>query len=212
MIALDIIKEQYAKMPDEELIRFAKNESQHLTIESFRLLISEFEIRNLDIDILETVETDKELLKLSKQSYFEQKTSEEFEQSILDYALGEKEKGSSNVIIYNGLIKKGLDEEYAFMFVQSLGWKVRKLVDHYSGRLIVGCIGVFGGIILFTLFSVETLGPMFALYGIVAIIIGVVAIIINLSRKEKYQAILKFIESEESETNEDKAIFKEQLN
>ncbi|HEY9342678.1 MAG TPA: hypothetical protein VIQ23_13925 [Hanamia sp.] len=129
MVTLDITKEQYSKMPDEELIRFAKNESQHLTIESFRLLLSEFENRNLDIGILELVETDKELSKLNKQSSFEQKTAQEFEQSILEYALTEKGKGTPNIDIYNGLLQKGLNEEYAFMFIQTLSWKAKSLID-----------------------------------------------------------------------------------
>jgi len=73
MVTLNIIREQYAKMPDEELIHFAKNESQHLTIESFRLLLLEFKNRNLDIGILESVEVDKELEKLNIQTSFEKK-------------------------------------------------------------------------------------------------------------------------------------------
>ncbi|MDQ6844610.1 MAG: hypothetical protein M3Z92_09695 [Bacteroidota bacterium] len=38
ILELNIISQQYSRMPDEELIRFAANESQHLTIESFHLL------------------------------------------------------------------------------------------------------------------------------------------------------------------------------
>ena len=45
-------------MRHEELIRFAKNESQNLTPESFRVLLSELEDRNLDIGILEEAETE----------------------------------------------------------------------------------------------------------------------------------------------------------
>lgn len=210
MVTLDIIKEQYSKMPDEELIRFAKNESQHLTIESFRLLVSEFENRNLDIGIFESAETDKELAKLNKQSSFEQKTAREFEESILEYALTEKEKGKTNIDIYNGLLQKGLSEDYAFMFVQSLSWKVKALVDSYDTNLILSCVFVLGGIIMFALYSNETFGPMFALYGFLLIALGIFGIIKNYSNKQKYQAIQKIIESEESKIEEDNTF--EQLN
>ena len=83
MVTLNIIREQYAKMPDEELIHFAKNESQHLTIESFRLLLLEFKNRNLDIGILESVEVDKELEKLNIQTSFEKKTSQDIAQAMV---------------------------------------------------------------------------------------------------------------------------------
>lgn len=212
MITLDIIKEQYSKMPDEELIRFAKNESQHLTPESFRVLLSEFEDRNLDIGVLESVETDKELAKLNKQSSFEQKATQEFEQSILEYALTEKEKGKPNIDIYNGLLQKGLSEEYAFMFVQSLSWKVKSLIDSYDTNLILGYVFVVGGIIMFALYSTETFGPMFALYGFLLIALGIFGIIKNYSNKQKYQAIQKIIESEERENAEEDNNFNEQLN
>jgi len=46
-------------MRDEELIRFAENESLHLTIESFNVLANEFERRNLDISLLERTEEDR---------------------------------------------------------------------------------------------------------------------------------------------------------
>jgi hypothetical protein len=81
------------------------------------------------------VETDKELSKLNKQSSFEQKTTEEFEQSILEYALNEKGKGTLNVDIYNRLVQKSLNEEYAFMFVQTLSWKVKSLIDSYDTNI-----------------------------------------------------------------------------
>jgi hypothetical protein len=212
MVTLDITKEQYSKMPDEELIRFAKNESQHLTIESFRLLLSEFENRNLDTGILELVETEKELSKLNKQSSFEQKTAQEFEQSILEYALTEKGKGTPNIDIYNRLLQKGLNEEYAFMFVQTLSWKVKSLIDSYDTNLILSFVFGLGGIIMFALYSNETFGPMFALYGFILIVLGIFGVISNYSNKQKYQSILKIIESEESESVDENNGFNEQLN
>ena len=82
MIQLEIVKEQYERMPDEELIRFAINESQHLTIESFHLLKSEFESRNLEIGILEDVETDRAFSELNKQSAFEKATTIEYTKMV----------------------------------------------------------------------------------------------------------------------------------
>jgi hypothetical protein len=199
-------------MPDEELIRFAKNESQHLTPESFRVLLSEFEDRNLDIGILESVETDKELAKLNTQTIFEQKTAQQFELSLLKYALTEKEKGSPNIDIYNGLLQKGVSEEYAFMFVESLSWKVKSLIDNYDTNLILSCIFVLAGIVMLVLYSNETLGPMFAIYGFILMLLRIFGIIRSYSNKQKYQSILKIIESEEKEIVEENRGLNEQLN
>ena len=212
MITLEIVKEQYSRMSDEELIRFAKNESQHLTPESFRVLLSEFEDRNLDIGILEEAETKRELSKLNKQSSFEKKTAQEFEQSLLKYALTEKEKGTLNIDIFNGLIQKGVKEEYAFMFVQSLSWKVKSIIDNYDTYLIMSIVFLVGGVIMFALFSNETFGPMFAVYGFALMVLGIFGIIKSYSNKQKYQEILKVIESEESENSEEDSGLNEQLN
>lgn len=50
MVDLDIIRERYASMTDEKLIRFAREDSHDLTTEAFSLLQLEFEKRNLDIN------------------------------------------------------------------------------------------------------------------------------------------------------------------
>ena len=196
MVTLDIIKEQYAKMPDEELMRFAKNESARLTIDSFRLLLSELEIRNIDTNILDIAETERALAELNKQSYVEQNIAVDFELSLLDYALSEKENRSSDLDIYYGLIEKGLTEENAFMFVESLNWKVRSLIDELDTRLIYGGVLGFGGIILLVLFVNETSGPMLALYGCILLIAGIFITVRNKSGKQRYQTILKIMEEE----------------
>jgi len=212
MITLDIIKEQYAKMPDEELIRFAKNESASLTIDSFRLLLSELEARNINTNILDIAETERALADLNKQSYVEQNIAVDFELSLLDYALSEKENRSSDLDIYYGLIEKGLSEENAFMFVESLNWKVRTLIDELDTRLIYGGVLGIGGIILIALFVNETSGPMFALYGCILLVAGIFMAVRNKSGKQRYEAILKIMEEEKNGLVEKDRASKESLN
>lgn len=212
MVTLDIIHEQYAKMPDEELTRFAKNESANLTIDSFRLLMSELEMRNIDTNILDAAETERALAELSTKSFAEEKIAVDFELSLLDYALREKEKGRSDLDIYNGIIQKGLAEEYAFMFVQSLNWKVRALIDEYDTRVIDG--GVIAGIGLLSLVLVvnETFGHMYALYGGVLLVLGIILFVRNSAGKQRYQSILKRMEEEEENITETNRESKESLN
>ena len=85
-------------------------------------------------------------------------------------------------------------------------------MDSYDTNLILSCVFVLGGSITFALYFNETFGPMFALYGFLLIVLGIFGIIKNYSNKEKYQAILKIIESEESEIAEKGNSFNEQLN
>jgi hypothetical protein len=70
LIDIKIVKEQYQRMPDEELLRFALNEAEKLSIEAFHLLKSEFEERNLDLGILEEVQINKDLAEATKLSEF----------------------------------------------------------------------------------------------------------------------------------------------
>ena len=65
---------------------------------------------------------------------------------------------------------------------------------------------------MFALYSNETFGPMFALYGFILIVLGIFGVIRNYSNKQKYQSILKIIESEESESVDENNGFNEQLN
>ncbi|MEO5564425.1 MAG: hypothetical protein ABIR18_13345 [Chitinophagaceae bacterium] len=55
MADLNIIRENYAKMPDKELLRFAKEEGKDLTDEALVLLEKEFTYRNFDKTIFNTI-------------------------------------------------------------------------------------------------------------------------------------------------------------
>jgi hypothetical protein len=51
MIDINIIKEKYASMTDEQLIHLATNDSDGLTYEAIAILKQEFISRNLDMDV-----------------------------------------------------------------------------------------------------------------------------------------------------------------
>ena len=63
MIDLDIIRDNYASMPDEKLILLAREDSHDLTDEALALLKQEFSKRRLDMSVFsitEQEETDEE--------------------------------------------------------------------------------------------------------------------------------------------------------
>ena len=149
MIELKIFKEQYQRMPDDELIRFAKNEVQHLTMESFHLLKAEFEFRNLNIGVLEEVETDRLLSEISKQSTFEKATNIEYAEMIWKFALDQKEEGKTDPEILDALITKGVSLPYGSMLLESLESKSRELVESFDTEIIVGWVLIIAGVSAF---------------------------------------------------------------
>ncbi|MEO5647089.1 MAG: hypothetical protein ABIQ56_01935 [Chitinophagaceae bacterium] len=183
-------------MSDNELIVFAENESQKLTIESFHLLKSEFEKRKLDLRVIEIVEIDKALSELNKHSKFEEITAIEFTETIWNYALDEKVKGLSDHLIFNGLLGKGVAEDYAFMLVSSLEKKSKDLIEELGMEMIIGVILMLAGAILFFLVLNDTLSGLFILYGGVAVLVGLARFIMSTRRRDKFKTIINNIERE----------------
>lgn len=204
MIELNIVKEQYARMGNEELIEFAKNESLHLTIESFHLLNLEFEKRNIDKSVLEQAEIDKELSNLNNQTTFEKITAYEFTKSLWDYSLNEKQKGTANHDIYENLLKKGVAEQYAFMLVESLESKSKEMLDNFETELILGWLIFAAGTILILFAFGKTDNGLYAVYGSLLALVGFVRLYKSYSKKKKYQDILNNILAEKNFEIEEK--------
>ncbi|HEY5367723.1 MAG TPA: hypothetical protein VIJ75_01925 [Hanamia sp.] len=198
MIELNIVQEQYARMGDQELIEFAKNESLHLTIESFHLLNLQFERRNIDKSILEQAELDKELSNLNNQTTFEKITAYEFTKSLWDYSLNEKQRAVSNRDIYDGLVKKGVNEQYAFMLLESLESKSKEMLDNFETEIILGWLILAAGIILIFFSFGDELNGLYAVYGTLLSLAGFLRLYKSYSKKKKYQHILNNILAEKN--------------
>lgn len=189
-ISLNIIQEQYSRMSDTELQNFAVNEHGSLTMESFHLLIDEFAKRNLDLGIIEDAKIDRALSELTSQTAFEEKTAKDFEMSLMMFVFDQKEKGISNSKVFKALLARGLNENYAQMFIQSLPWKVQVILDELHTNRIIGWIFSAVGFLLIMLWMNDT-GARLIIYGLFLSIAGAVTLIINYSKQEKYQQILK---------------------
>jgi hypothetical protein len=204
MIELNIVQEQYARMGDEELIEFAKNESLHLTIESFHLLNLEFEKRNIDKSVLEQAEIDKELSNLNNQTTFEKITAYEFTKSLWDFSLNEKQKGVLNRDIYDALLKKGVSDQYAFMLLESLESKSKEMLDNFETEVILGWLILTAGIILIFFAFGETVDGLYAVYGSLLAVVGGLRLYKSYFKKKKYQDILNNILTEKNFEKEEK--------
>ncbi len=201
MIELNIAKEQYERMPDEELIRFAKNEAHLLTMESFHLLKSTFESRNLDMSVLEDTEMNKLFSDMTQQAGFEKATTIENTEMIWQFALDEKEKGKTNLEIFKLLLNKGVNKNYAMMLLQSLESKSKGLVDNFDTEVIIGWIFVITGLMAIFLFATGTLKGFWAVYGLISILAGIVRLFTSYRKKRKYQTVADNIQEENDKMN-----------
>lgn len=189
MVPLSVVKEQYQQMSDDALQAFAANEADKLTIESFHLLKEEFERRNLDLNIFNEVDLDRSLSALGKQNAVEKAAENEYVESVWEFAMGEKEAGKRNVDIYNSLLKKGVNEPYAFMLIQSLGTRVRELKEHAQAQLMWGWVLAGSGFVMLSLGITGSLSGFFVLYGFVVTCGGGFRIYQNQSRKTRFEKI-----------------------
>jgi hypothetical protein len=189
-------------MSDEELVRLAAVEGQNLTPESFHLLKAEFEARNLDLSIIQTVQTEKDLAEAVKMSEFEKTTSLQFTETIWQFAFDEKEKGKSNQEIYDALLKKNIDDKYAYMLIASIEPRAKELVKILDLKINIGWILTIVGSIffLYALNSDEVQVPFFV-FGTLMILGGVIRLAMSYSKKRKLQTTVSNIEIEKEAEN-----------
>jgi hypothetical protein len=187
-------------MPDEVLVNFAVNESQSLTIESFHLLKSEFEARNLDLSVLEAVQVDKEIAEATKLSEFEKQTALQFAEGIWQFAFDEKAKGKTNLQIYNALLRKNIDPNYADMLIASIEPKANELVNNFDNKIIIGWMLTIAGILLlaYTL-SLDTVRFVFLIWESVLVFGGLAQLVPAYFQKRKFQMILRVIDTEKED-------------
>ena len=202
MINLNIVKEYYQRMPDEQIIRFAQNESQNLTLDSFHLLKSEFEARGLDLTVIESAQVDKLLAEATKVSEFEERTAFEFTKTIWNLAFDEKEKGRTNEEIFNLLLQKNIKPEYAFMLIESIEPKAKELVDNFDTEIIGGWIlAIIGGLLILFTINSTTIPKILLLWGGLLAIGGIIRLSSSYGKKRKYLTILNNIEIEKEQSN-----------
>ena len=94
----EYIRESYAQMPDEELIKLVKFEANSLTGEARAVLQEELSKRNLGNSFEEALVKNVENERKRKEASAQKKAEEEFVQSVLGYVFEAR---------YNGLLHVG---------------------------------------------------------------------------------------------------------
>jgi hypothetical protein len=154
MIDIELIRQKYAAMSDEELILLASAEDFHFSDEAYPVFKDEFLKRNLDITILENLEN-KIAIQRNRSAHALQKSiAQEYTQSVWTYAIKAKLKSKTNYEIYNGLLKRGVEPDSAFYITNSLRWKLEQMRDHCYNGIFKGLLTVGIGLLLIVLPSV----------------------------------------------------------
>lgn len=158
-------------MSDEELTRFAANESSHLTIESFHLLKQELASRNIGTEVMEEAAFEKQSIEAGNMATFEAVTGFQFTQAIWEFAFDQKAIGTSNHELYHALLKKNIASEYAFMLIQSIRSNAEEKMSDIKSAInfdwffLTICASIF-------LYRMDEPGPSMILISIVFLIIS----------------------------------------
>jgi hypothetical protein len=204
MIDKAIIKANFSRMLDSELISLAENEGHDLTPEALAILQEEFSIRRLDTSVFGTVEENKITQKQINIEKAQAKGDDKYLKSVWLYAFDEKEAGKSDAVIKAGIIDKGLHEEEATEMVEMLESKVKEVLNaHDTNMMVGGFICVAGiGITLWTYSAAfaGSGGTYVIAWG--AILFGAIRFFRGMNDKGKYKTILAKINAEKVEITE----------
>jgi hypothetical protein len=195
MIDKAIIKANFSRMSDTELIHLAENEGHDLTSDALLILQEEFSKRKLDMSVFGMVEDNKIAEKQMRIERAKEKGSEAFMNSIWTYALDEKMEGKTDKEILAGIIDQGLDEEDAAEVINTLEAKAKSISDaHDTNMLVGGLICTLGiGVTLWTYSASLTGGTYVVAWG--AILFGAIRFFRGMADKGKYKAILAKIQA-----------------
>lgn len=199
MIDTKFIRDNYSRMPDEQLIYLAQQEGKDLTPEALKALQEEFLHRRLDVSIFETIYENKTAQQEQNILTAQENASNKFINSIWTYALDKKKSGAKNEEIYTGLIQQGLDEQHSLLIIKTLGSKAKEILDAYHTDMLRGglvcALGVT--ITICTYASALNGGTYIIAWG--AIIFGAIRFLRGLTNTEKYKTIIANIENEHND-------------
>ena len=192
MVNENIIKENYARMTDEQLLHLAKFDAQGLTSNALLLLREAFQHRHLDISIL----NNNNGLALQDAGLIKDGTSYKISDSIWAFVFTEKEAGKTNEEIYDGLIARAINESDAQLILASLKSKATEILNKQHASISKGLfIGVAGLAVAVWKYSPSYNNNLYYA-GLTAIIIGVFFLFRGVSSKSRYKTILVNIETE----------------
>jgi hypothetical protein len=196
MIDKDLIKENYSRMSDIQLINLAKNDGLQLPDETLELLEFELNKRNLSSEILDNIKNEKRLQRLREIESDNIKENEKKENSIWAFALDQKYLGKTNKELYDLLKSKGLDDNYSKLIIEKLEDVTTKLKNNSDSEMITGgLVFIIGVFVTFATLNNATNGGSYVIaWG--AILFGAIRCYNGAKNKSRFSKILQNIENE----------------
>lgn len=192
------IREIYAKMDDDEILMFAKEEGLKLKADAFLILREELKKRGVAADILGAIEHEIILNASIDKQRAADHLNDDLYNDALEFAFSEKKKGSSDYDIYVGLIEKGMDERGANIIVNRLEEWANKLIKDAISEIQSGfVIMILGMIAIFITIEIKH----FEYAAIIFLLAGIIRIIASSIKKGKVQKILENIKLDKEKEN-----------
>jgi len=196
MVDISLIRHNYASLPDEKLIRIAKEEGAFLSYEAFGVLQEEFIKRNLNTDILLLADDNRDIqrqIKL-KQEYARDKV--EFEKSTWLLIFDEKRNGKTNEQVKSRLIDEGFTGYQADSMISQMLPVAKRFYDASDGAMLKGGLFFVVGILVtvLTLRAAENGGYYVIAWG--PVIFGGYSLFRGCLYRARFKAIVSRLEKE----------------
>ena len=187
---ISYIKENYARMRDEELILLSKEDGRDLSSEAITALYQEFVKRKLDTSTISAMRIQKIE---EHQKGMENAANEEvlkFEAKLFDHAFEGIMNEKTDEEIAAGLIKLGLTDQEAILLLLCLDQRATEIEKHFTSVMLKGLgIGLLGILITAISYSSSVTGSTY-IFAWGAIGSGLLVFFSSLKRKDKYANIL----------------------
>jgi hypothetical protein len=196
MIDIDLLKENYSRMTDSQLIHLVETEGHQITPDALRVLREEFSNRKLDSEVFGVVETNHNIKKHQSIETFQENAEVDFAETIWKYVFDEKIDGKSNNDILNGLSERGIGETDRLAIIGEIESKAEVMFSKYDKDSFNGgaicLIGILVTVVTFV-FALKG-GTYIIAWG--AIIFGAIRYFRGLSNKKKFRTLLSNIKHE----------------
>ena len=178
MVDIEIVRENYRRMTDEQLVRFAKLEAQNLSLEAFHALKDELIARNIGISVIEELD-DADV----SEKRVENAVTDAYVNSLFEFAIEEKSRGTASSAIYQALLKKNLDAQQALMIIEMIEETSKQEVKNIETEISIAWISLIVGAAL-CLFTINQIDFKF-LIGVTLISASSIKLANNYSNKKK---------------------------
>lgn len=191
MIDIDIIKQKYSQMTDEELMFLAKADGNEITHEAFIALKREFRKRGLHFEDIEESRT-----AVKKQEILGnlEKESELISDKLWSHVFELSYTGKSDNEIYQFLTDEGFSPELAHQIIESLETVVKKVIAKIEKHIISCKLSFACGCLLLFINYYSSISFQLYIVGIILSFVSAIRWADNDKLRNKFKTILENVQ------------------